>query len=286
MLKQTSDRVVIRFLHNIAIALLTMTISVSSTAKPTNEKPITAEQGKSIQHITWPEKQLVAVSLSYDDALDSHLDNALPALNRHGLRASFYLTLASPVVRQRLEEWRAAAKQGHELGNHSLFHGCSKSEDGRDWVADHLDLSQRTITDVVSEIRLANDYLFAIDGKQHRTFTPPCGDIRVVNQQSFLQAIEREFVAIKGYETELGPSFNQLWAPVNVTAEQLIAYVEHEGINGGVINIIFHGVGGDHLSVSTTAHNRFLAYLAKHKNRYWVMDYVSIMEYINGQKSH
>ena len=33
-----------------------------------------------------------AVSLAYDDALDSQLDNAIPALDRHGLRATFYLT--------------------------------------------------------------------------------------------------------------------------------------------------------------------------------------------------
>jgi len=53
----------------------------------------------------------MAVSLSYDDALDSQLDNAIPALNRHGLVASFYLTLMSPTLRHRLDEWRAAARQ-------------------------------------------------------------------------------------------------------------------------------------------------------------------------------
>ena len=51
---------------------------------------------------TWPDGQKMAISLSYDDALNSQLDNAIPALNRHGLVASFYLTLASPTVRQRL----------------------------------------------------------------------------------------------------------------------------------------------------------------------------------------
>ena len=50
----------------------------------------------------WPDGRKAAVSLAYDDALDSQLDNALPALDRHGLKASFYLTLAADTLRTRL----------------------------------------------------------------------------------------------------------------------------------------------------------------------------------------
>src|SRR5512138_1743299 len=66
----------------------------------------------------WPDGQRAAVSLAYDDSLPSQLDNAIPALDRHGLKGSFYLTLAADPVRDRLEDWRAAARNGHELGNH------------------------------------------------------------------------------------------------------------------------------------------------------------------------
>src|SRR3546814_7923192 len=69
------------------------------------------------------------LSLAYDDALDSQLDNAIPALDRHGFHASFYLPLAADTLRTRLDEWRAAAARGHELGNHTLFHQCSRSEE-------------------------------------------------------------------------------------------------------------------------------------------------------------
>src|SRR5690606_22054131 len=73
----------------------------------------------------WPDGQRAAVSLAYDDALPSQLDNAIPALDRHGLKGSFYLTLAAEPVRDRLEDWRAAARNGHELGNHSLLPQCT-----------------------------------------------------------------------------------------------------------------------------------------------------------------
>ncbi|TLU68114.1 polysaccharide deacetylase [Thalassotalea litorea] len=263
----------IKFFHKGWLALLILSVShVLLAAQPSE--------------ITWPDNQQVAVSLSYDDGLNSHLDNAIPALNRYGFKASFYLTLASPVISARLSQWREAAKQGHELGNHSLFHGCAKNIDGREWVDEHLDLSKRTPGDVVSEIRLANDYLYAIDGKQKRTFTPPCNDVLVINDQPFLDALQDDFVAIKGNQHDLPESFNQLWAPADIRADQLIAYVEQQAGKGGVINIIFHGVGGDHLSVSLEAHNALLAYLDANKSRYWVESYLTIMEYVNGQNGH
>ena len=91
---------------------------------------------------TWPNGAKAAVSLAYDDALNSQLDNALPALNTYGLKATFYLQLSSPVIEARLPEWRAAAANGHELGNHTLFHQCSASKPGREWVLPHQDLDK------------------------------------------------------------------------------------------------------------------------------------------------
>ena len=57
----------------------------------------------------WPNGARAAVSLAYDDALPTHLDTAIPALDRHGLRGSFYLVLSADTVRTRLADWRAAA---------------------------------------------------------------------------------------------------------------------------------------------------------------------------------
>lgn len=80
----------------------------------------------------WPGGARAAVSLGYDDGLASQLDHVVPALNRRGLRASFYVPINSPTVPGRQAEWRAAAAAGHELGNHSLFHGCSARPAGRE----------------------------------------------------------------------------------------------------------------------------------------------------------
>jgi hypothetical protein len=57
----------------------------------------------------WPNGARAAVSLAYDDALDSQLDQAIPDLDRYGLKGSFYLQLSNPSVAARMAQWRAAA---------------------------------------------------------------------------------------------------------------------------------------------------------------------------------
>ncbi|RZK52923.1 MAG: chitooligosaccharide deacetylase, partial [Hymenobacter sp.] len=118
-----------------------------------------------------------AVVLTYDDAIDVDLDHALPALDSAGLRGTFYLIAAAPVVQRRLPEWRAAARRGHELGNHSLFHPCDGRPTGRGFVTPDNDLSTYTLGRATQEIRAANTLLQAIDGQTRRTFAYPCGDL-------------------------------------------------------------------------------------------------------------
>jgi peptidoglycan/xylan/chitin deacetylase (PgdA/CDA1 family) len=135
---------------------------------------------------TWPDGQKMAISLSYDDALDSQLDNAIPSLNKHGLAASFYLTLASSTVRHRLEEWRAAAMNGHELGNHTIFHPCSAALPDRGWVPSYYNIDDYVIQEIVDEVTVANSFLHAIDGRSERTLTAPCGELWSVVKTTYL----------------------------------------------------------------------------------------------------
>ncbi len=227
----------------------------------------------------WPNGETLAISLSYDDALNSQLDNAVPVLDRHGFKASFYIIPASDVVGQRMKEWRALAKNGHELGNHSIFHPCSKNE-GHDWVPDYKNMDEYTIARITEELMLANTFLKAIDGKNERTYTPPCGSL-ITREGNYLPEVANLFVAIKGQGMTNG--FSTLWAPAEVTGEDLIEYVKLQEKEGSVklVNILFHGIGGDHLSVSTEAHSQLITYLSENNEKYWIDSYINIMRYVN-----
>src|SRR6185436_4798555 len=72
----------------------------------------------------WPGQRQAAIALTYDDALGSQLDVAIPQLDAAGLKGTFFLMgreMGSNVPR-----WRAAAAKGHELGNHTVNHPCAK----------------------------------------------------------------------------------------------------------------------------------------------------------------
>jgi len=244
------------------------------------------------QRFAWPQGAQAAVSLAYDDALDSHLDTAIPALDAAGLRASFYLTLGSDVLKHRMAEWRAAAARGHELGNHTLFHQCSAAGRDRAWVAPENDLDKISASQLVAQIRVGNTLLQAIDGRRERTFTAPCGDLRA-GGENYLGLIEPDFVAIKSAASgavvadmaTLDPYAVGVAAPTDVTGDQMIGWVQGAARAGTMVNITFHGIGADYLSVSREAHEELLRYLAAHRDIYWTDTFLNIMQHVKAQRA-
>ena len=227
-------------------------------------------------NFNWPNETKAAVSLSYDDALNSQLDNAIPTLDKYDFKGSFYLILSSPVVKHRLSEWREIAANGHELGNHTINHACSGSLPGREWVPEHNDLDSKKFEEIINEVETANSFLKAIDGENIRTFTVPCTD-QLVENKNYVLALHNKFVGIKSHVGDIPNSINKLdikntpvWAPSNQTGQELISFVKKAAEKGTMANFTFHGIGGDHLSVSKTAHQELLAYLAKNRDIYWV----------------
>ena len=239
----------------------------------------------------WPHGAKAAVSLAYDDAIDSQLDNAIPALDRFGLKGSFYLTLSNPSLKSRLDEWRAAAAHGHELGNHTLFHLCSATAPGHQWVTPELDLDTMSAARMVAQVKLANTMLHAIDGRTERTFTVPCGDVRAQGVD-YVELVKHEFVAVKLGNDGFVPDIEKLdpyavgvTAPEGLSGPQLIALVQRAAQSGTMMNFTFHGIGGDYITTSKQAHEELLAYLAAHRDIYWTDTFMNIMKYVKAQQA-
>ena len=232
----------------------------------------------------WPGGARAAVSLGYDDGLDSQLDHVIPALNQRGLRASFYVPINGPTLPGRQNEWKAAAAAGHELGNHSLFHSCSAKGPGREWVLPHRDLDRQMAAAVQEQVIAANTWLQALDGRTRRTFTPPCLDLQA-GGQDFAAALRPQFVAYRAAgpglvsdTAQLDPYAMPVYFVEGMSGEQLIALVEKAAAQGALVSLLFHGVGAEHLSVTREAHDQLLDHLAKHRNRFWTDSFVNIME--------
>ncbi|MGF6272053.1 peptidoglycan/xylan/chitin deacetylase (PgdA/CDA1 family) [Massilia sp. UYP11] len=240
----------------------------------------------------WPGGARAAVSLAYDDALDSQLDHAIPVLDRHGIKGTFYLELSRPSVAARMRDWRAAAANGHELGNHSLFHQCSGAGPDRTWVAPHRDLDTTTREQMRDQVLLGNTMLAAIDGRHERTYTAPCFDVDA-GGGDYLTPLHASFVAIKAGKgasipasmAALDPFRVTSSAPVGASGAELIAQVRQAAAQGTMIAFTFHGIGGDHLSVSSQAHEELVRFLAAHREVYWTDTFLNIMKHVRQRQA-
>ena len=233
----------------------------------------------------WQGKQC-AVVLTYDDALNVHLDQAVPVLDSLGLKATFYVSGFFPGFSRRVEEWKTVATKGHELANHTLFHPCTGNTPGREWVKPDYDLSKYTPGRISDEIRMTNTLLHAVDGKTQRTFAYPCGDTQIGGVPYFPQVADA-FVAARGVHTEflrIGQINLANVGAVGVNGqngEQLIALVQKAMQSHSMLVFLFHGVGGEHsLNVSLTAHRQLLQFLHQHRQQLWVAPFLEVAQHV------
>jgi peptidoglycan/xylan/chitin deacetylase (PgdA/CDA1 family) len=237
----------------------------------------------------WHHKQC-AVALTYDDALNVDLDNAIPVLDSLGLKATFYLSGYSGALNNRLNEWRAIAKNGHELGNHTLFHPCTGKRPGREFVTADYDLNNYSVARMANEIKMTNTLLAAIDGKTKRTFAYPCGDTKI-GDSSYLDQLKNDFTGARGVspampKLERVDLYNINCYGINgQSGDELIALVKQAMANHSLLVFLFHGVGGGHsLNVSLTAHSKLLHFLKENEKDIWVAPMTDIAEYIRSVK--
>ena len=248
---------------------------------------ITNAQDKTSQ--LWNGKKC-AVALTYDDGLNVHLDKVIPVLDSLGFKATFYLHGTSKLG-VRLNEWRALSNNGHELGNHTLFHPCIGKSRGFDWVSPDYDLDNYSIDRIVDEIKLANTLLNAVDNKTKRTFAYTCGD-KTIKDSSFVNLIKNDFIGARGVTS----GFNHIndidffdvkaFGIDGETADELIDIVNQAKAKNSLVVFLFHGVGGKHaLNISLEEHNKFLQYIKDNEEYIWVSPLVEILEFIKNKPS-
>jgi peptidoglycan/xylan/chitin deacetylase (PgdA/CDA1 family) len=220
----------------------------------------------------WPDHAGAAVSLSYDDGLDSQLDNVLPALASRNLRASFYLTEEN--MASRLDRWVEAARAGHEIADHTVTHPCALRR-----------YSSRRFAD--EEIRPMERFLDEHFGAGPRTFAYPCGFTRLGSgpplrrARRYAAALGESFLAARTVEGPPNDPDRALRAPMRLgafepTYEQddpsaAVAYLERTLARGAWAILVFHEVlpvrGGEG-DTSIRTHEAILDWITRRP--FWV----------------
>jgi peptidoglycan/xylan/chitin deacetylase (PgdA/CDA1 family) len=234
------------------------------------------------QKIQWPEHKQAVIVLTYDDALLSQLDVAVPQLQRAGLTATFFLT--ADLNYNTIPRWRALSQQGFELGNHTIFHPCLPSEDNA------VSSASYTAGHMIQEIDYMNDFLFAVDGKMRRPFAYPCTET-LAGGQDYVDKLRKyglsSYARVGGDSSAVITDFKHLdllrvpsyGLDGGETGAQLVAFVKTVQQKGGMGIIMMHGIGGDYITISSAAHQELINYLEKSKLTIWVTTFQTAMDY-------
>ena len=211
-----------------------------------------------------------AVSLTFDDGTDNQLQKILPLLDKYSLKGTFYVHPHSANWQDKYAPWKQVAENGHEIGNHTLSHLCSKN---LSITAGCLDDS--SLQDIENDIIAAQQRLGWIAPKQTEwTFAYPCyctfvgkGETR----QSYVPLIARRFLAGRaGGEYGFGnnPEVVDLacvsgMATDRMSGFEMIGLVEELTWQQQWVILIFHEIDGQRLTVGSYDFEMLLKYLQR-----------------------
>src|SRR5439155_2895775 len=174
------------------VALVFLLSSVSDWAQSTSIPKATL----------WPHNRAAAISLTFDDAMQSQLDSAGPILEKYHLTGTYFvITGSSGTWLKRLDDWKRLAAKGNEIGSHTVNHPCLLAE-----IEPH---SQAYTPEMMrAEIQQSAREIIARLGTQRGlTFAYPCGNmsfgspaVHGPNQALYLDYVARSYFAARGYD--------------------------------------------------------------------------------------
>jgi peptidoglycan/xylan/chitin deacetylase (PgdA/CDA1 family) len=278
-----------RRLRDLAIVFFASTLSFIhwtcfSQTYGTNNPTVTK------QNFSWPEGKKMALSLTFDDARLSQIDTGIPLLDKHGVKATFYVSPGS--MMKRFDKWQLAVLNGHDIGNHSLNHPCS----GNFTWSKNKALEEYTLQKMKDELDSASILIKETLGIQPLSFAYPCGQTfigRGINVQSYVPMISLLFESGRGWLNEApnDPIFCDL-AQLNgaeldgKSFEQVLKLIETAKSNGYWLILAGHEMNEEGFQTSQLKTIEAICKYAKDPaNGVWIDNVHNIASFIK-QKRH
>lgn len=242
----------------------------------------------------WPGDKKAAISLTFDDAMNTHLDRVRPILKKHQLVGTFFATTGKPEWKNRKPEWQALAAEGNEIGNHTVNHPCLLEiiePHSQDYTPEMMEAE---IRDAAAEITATTN--------SHRglTFAYPCGNMsfgrpadQAKNEGLYLTFVSRYAFGARGAVGSGGTedpdemdvlTVSDLGITEAKDSAALIAMAEPAvtAKNWGIF--CFHGVGGEYLSITSEALDGLAGYLQQHPE-IWTASFGDVLRYTLERKA-
>jgi peptidoglycan-N-acetylglucosamine deacetylase len=241
----------------------------------------------------WSGDRMAAISLTFDDAMKTQLENVAPILKKHHLNATFFVVTGKDEWSQRKKEWQTLAGEGNEIANHTVNHPCLLKE-----ITPHS--QEYTPERMEAEVRdAAAEITKSVVSQRGLTFAYPCGNMsfgtpgeQARNQALFMTYVSLYSFAARGYGapgtqdpdnmnlltiTDLGMTEGKDFVELLEMAEPGV-----RGRNWGVFT--FHGVGGEWLSVDTSVLEELAGYLEQH-SEIWTATFGDAVRYIEERQA-
>lgn len=254
--------------------------------------PKAAEQGQpgAQAGFRWPEGKRAALSLTFDDARRSQVDNGLPLFDRQAVKATFYVSPDN--VKERLEGWRRAVKNGHEIGNHTMTHPCT----GNYAFSKGNALEDYTLERIAREIDEAERAISELLAVKATSFAYPCCQTFVGRGQevkSYVPLVAKRFRTgrLGGDEAANDPQIcdlSQLLAQGSdgATFEELKALVDGAAAEGRWLILVGHEIADTgYQTTSAKALEALCRYATNPANGLWIDTVSRIGQYIVERRS-
>lgn len=240
---------------------------------------------------SWPEGKRAALSLTFDDARHTQITNGLPILDAYGVKATFYVMLGA--VKARLEAWKDADANGHEIGNHSLTHPCS----GNFRFSRHNPLEEYTLERMEAELAGASQGIHDLLGVTPRTFAYPCGQTYVgrgEEHRSYVPLVAQQFEAGRGFQGESAndptycdPAHLLAVSSDTLTWEQLQPWIDSTLEQGHWLILVSHEVGepSQRQTMPAETLEQVCRYAGEHPDDLWVDTVANINAYITRHRN-
>jgi len=239
---------------------------------------------------SWPEGKRGAISLTFDDARFSQIDRGLPILDEYGTKATFYVSIRP--LEERLDAWKKAVANGHEIGNHSLTHPCS----GNFPFARERALENYTLDKMRYELEESNNIIKRLLGVRPVSFAYPCGQKfvgRGRNLKSYVPLIAEEFLAGRGWMDEWAndPTFCDMAQLMGVELdgkdfEQVKQLIDRTLANGGWLVFCGHDIGeGGRQTTRSSTLKAICEYAQDPANGLWLDTVQAVARYILKQRN-
>ena len=240
--------------------------------------PAASPGDASLRLAPWYGGRDAAVSLRFDDNQESHLDKAIPIMNRFNVKGTFMVSPGRSSFKKRQDTWfTQVPSMGHDLGNHTMNHrGAAK-----------LDQAMYEISEAAKIIR-------ANTGDPHRLLVFASGGGKRWGGNRWSSA-EEAYLRIPG-SLDMIDLYDGNHPYVNVTAnitpDELIGYVDAAAEKGLYQAFTFHNIGaptfrdivrrvvrGKNLSYPEENFSDFIKMLSERSERVWIATLVDILKY-------